>query len=72
MKHWLAVILIVVCAGLLLWYMGWQNILFQQAMAQAEVTAEGAAKREQAAYYKGWQDGKNYYLENFGGAEWMQ
>lgn len=72
MKHWLAVILIVLCAWLLLWYMGWQYILAQQAMAQAEVTAEEAAKLEQAAYYKGWQDGKNYYLENFGGAEWTQ
>ena len=67
MKHWLAVILIVVCSGLLLWYMGWQYILAQQEMAQVEVTAEEAAKREQTAYYKGWQDGKNYYLENFGG-----
>ena len=45
MKHWLAVILIVVCAGLLLWYMGWQYISAQQAMAQAEVTAEEAAER---------------------------
>jgi hypothetical protein len=43
-----------------------------QAMAHAEVTAEEATEREQAAYYKGWQDGKNYYLEDFGGAEWMQ
>lgn len=67
MKHWLAVILIVVCSGLLLWYMGREYISAQQAMAQVEVTAEEAAKREQAAYYKGWQDGKNYYLENFGG-----
>lgn len=24
-------------------------------------------RREQAAYYKGWQDCKQYYLENFGG-----
>nr|DAP05762.1 MAG TPA: hypothetical protein [Bacteriophage sp.] len=47
--------------------MGWQYISAQQAMAQAEVTSEEAAEREQAAYYKGWQDGKNYYLENFGG-----
>lgn len=67
MKHWLAVILIVVCAGLLLWCMGREYMSTQQAMAQAEVTAEEAAKREQAAYYKGWQDCKQYYLENFGG-----
>lgn len=72
MKHWLAVILIVVFAGLLLWCMGREYISAQQAMAQVAVTAEEAAKREQAAYYKGWQDGKNYYLKNFGGAEWTQ
>lgn len=67
MKHWVAVILIVVFAGLLLWCMGREYIAAQKEMAQAEVTAEEAAKREQAAYYKGWQDGKNYYLEQFGG-----
>lgn len=72
MKHWLAVILIVVFAGLLLWYMGLEYISAQKAMARAEETAEEAVEREQAAYYKGWQDGKNYYLENFGGAEWTQ
>ena len=67
MKHWLAVILIVVFAGLLLWYMGWQYISAQKAMAQAEVTAEEAAKLEQAAYYKGWQDGKSYYVDEDAG-----
>jgi hypothetical protein len=36
-------------------------------VAQAEITAEEQERREQAAYYKGWQDGKQYYLENFGG-----
>lgn len=72
MKHWLAVILIVVFAWLLLWCMGREYISAQQAMAQAEVTAKEAVEREQAAYYKGWQDGKNYYLENFGGITWMQ
>lgn len=36
-------------------------------VAQAEITAEEQERREQAAYYKGWKDGKNYYLENFGG-----
>lgn len=35
--------------------------------AAAEITAEEQERREQAAYYKGWQDGKQYYLENFGG-----
>lgn len=34
MKHWLAVILIVVFAGLLLWYMGWEYISAQQAILE--------------------------------------
>lgn len=38
-----------------------------QAASAAEITAEEQERREQAAYYKGWQDGKQYYLENFGG-----
>lgn len=38
-----------------------------QAAAAAEITAEEQERREQAAYYKGWQDGKQYYLEEFGG-----
>ena len=41
-------------------------------VAQAEMTAEEQERREQAAYYNGWQDCKQYYLENFGGAEWTQ
>jgi hypothetical protein len=36
-------------------------------VAQAEITAEEQERREQSAYYQGWQDGKQYYLENFGG-----
>lgn len=35
--------------------------------AVAEITAEEQERREQAAYYKGWQDGKQYYLDEFGG-----
>lgn len=34
---------------------------------QAEITTEDQERREQAAYYKGWQDGKQHYLEEFGG-----
>lgn len=67
MKNWIAVITIIACCAILFWKMGQLQIKAQMAVAQAEVTAEEAAKREQAAYYKGWQDGKNYYLENFGG-----
>lgn len=36
-------------------------------VAPAEITAEEQERREQAAYYKGWQDGKQYYLDEFGG-----
>lgn len=36
-------------------------------VAQEEIAAEEQERREQEAYYKGWKDGKNYYLENFGG-----
>lgn len=36
----------------------------KSSMKKAEEEQE---RREQAAYYKGWQDGKQYYLENFGG-----
>ena len=36
-------------------------------VAQSEITAEEQERREHAAYYKGWQDCKQYYLENFGG-----
>lgn len=36
-------------------------------LREAQEAAEEAAKREQAAYYKGWQDGKQYYLDEFGG-----
>lgn len=67
MKNWIAAIAIIASCAILFWTMGQLQIEAQMAVAQAEVTAEEAAKREQAAYYKGWQDGKNYYLEKFGG-----
>ena len=67
MKNWIAVIAIIACCAILFWKMGQLQIEAQMSVAQAEVTAEEAANREQAAYYKGWQDGKQYYLENFGG-----
>lgn len=67
MKNWIAVIAIIACCAILFWKMGQLQIEAQMSVAQAEVTAEEAANREQAAYYKGWQDGKQYYLEKFGG-----
>ena len=36
-------------------------------VAKEEIAAEEQERLEQAAYYKGWQDCKQYYLENFGG-----
>ena len=38
-------------------------------VAKAEIATEEQERREQAAYYKGWQDGKNYYLENLEGEQ---
>lgn len=36
--------------------------------AKAVILSEGeVARREQLAYYRGWQDGKQYYLDRFGG-----
>lgn len=36
--------------------------------AEAVILSEGeVARREQLAYYRGWQDGKQYYLDRFGG-----
>ena len=54
MKNWIAAITIIACCAILFWTMGQLQIEAQMAVAQAEVTAEEAAKREQATYYKGW------------------
>lgn len=40
------------------------------AAAVAEITAEEQERREQAAYYKGWHDGKQYYLEMTENESW--
>mgnify|MGYP000000645774 FL=1 len=35
---------------------------------EAVILSEGeVARREQQAYYRGWRDGKQYYLDRFGG-----
>ena len=36
-------------------------------VAKAEIAAEEQERREQESYYNGWQDCKQYYIENFGG-----
>lgn len=70
MRNWMAaavtIILVATCIMVLSAISAerWNHV---DEMAQAEMTAEEQERREQAAYYKGWQDGKQYYLENFGG-----
>lgn len=75
MRNWAAVAATIILAAFCIMVLSaisaerWNQL---DEVAQAEITAEEQERREQAAYYKGWQDGKNYYLENFGGAEWAQ
>lgn len=70
MRNWTAaavtIILVVICIMVLSAISGerWNHV---DEVAQAEIATEEQERREQAAYYKGWQDGKQYYLENFGG-----
>lgn len=70
MRNWTAaavtIILVVTCIMVLSAISAerWNHV---DEVAQAEIATEEQERREQAAYYKGWQDGKNYYLENFGG-----
>lgn len=72
MKKDLITVIIIIVGAALIFAEAVKDGLQAQAMeiraaATAEITAEEQERREQAAYYKGWQDGKNYYLENFGG-----
>lgn len=70
MRNWMAaavtIILVATCIMVLSAISAerWNHV---DEMAQAEIATEEQERREQAAYYKGWQDGKQYYLENFGG-----
>lgn len=75
MKKDLITVIIIIVGAALIFAEAVKDGLQAQAMeiraaATAEITAEEQERREQAAYYKGWQDGKNYYLENFGGIRW--
>ncbi len=75
MRNWTAAAVAIILAAFCIMVLStisaerWKQV---DEVAPAEITAEEQERREQAAYYKGWQDGKNYYLENFGGAEWTQ
>lgn len=70
MRNWMAaavtIILVATCIMVLSAISAerWNHV---NEVAQAEIATEEQERREQAAYYKGWQDGKQYYLENFGG-----
>ena len=70
MRNWTAAAVTIILAAFCIMVLSaisaerWNRL---DEMAQAEITTEEQERREQAAYYKGWQDGKNYYLENFGG-----
>jgi hypothetical protein len=70
MRNWAAVAATIILAAFCIMVLSaisaerWSHL---DEVAQAEITAEEQERREQAAYYKGWQDCKNYYLENFGG-----
>ena len=70
MRNWAAVAVTIILAAFCIKVLSaisaerWNHL---DEVAQAEITAEEQERREQAAYYKGWQEGKNYYLENFGG-----
>lgn len=72
MKKDLITVIIIIFGAALIFADAVRDGLQAQAMevraaAAAEITAEEQKRREQAAYYKGWQDGKQYYLEEFWG-----
>ena len=70
MRNWTAAAVTIILAAFCIMVLSaisaerWNQL---DEVAQAEITTEEQERREQAAYYRGWQDGKNYYLENFGG-----
>lgn len=70
MRNWTAAAVTIILAAFCIMVLSaisgerWNHV---DEVAQAEMTAEEQECCEQAAYYKGWQDCKQYYLENFGG-----
>lgn len=70
MRNWAAAVVTIILAAfciMVLSAISAERLNHVDEVAQAEITAEEQERREQAAYYKGWQDGKQYYLEEFGG-----
>lgn len=70
MRNWTAAAVTIILAAFCIMVLSaisaerWNRV---DEVAQADMTAEEQERREQEAYYKGWQDGKQYYLEIFGG-----
>lgn len=70
MRNWMAAAVTIILAAFCIMVLStisaerWKQV---DQVAPAEITAEEQERREQAAYYKGWQDGKQYYLDEFGG-----
>lgn len=70
MRNWTAAVVTIILAAFCIMVLSaisaerWKQV---DQVAPAEITAEEQERREQAAYYKGWQDGKQYYLDEFGG-----
>lgn len=70
MRNWTAAVVTIILAAFCIMVLSaisaerWKQV---DQVAPAEITAEEQERREQAAYYRGWQDGKQYYLEEFGG-----
>ena len=70
MRNWTAAAVTIILAAfciMVLSAISAERLNHVDEVAQAEITAEEQERREQSAYYQGWQDGKQYYLENFGG-----
>nr|DAH93158.1 MAG TPA: hypothetical protein [Caudoviricetes sp.] len=70
MRNWTAAAVTIILAAFCIMVLSaisaerWNHV---DEVAHAEIATEEQERREQAAYYKGWQDCKQYYLENFGG-----
>lgn len=70
MRNWTAAAVTIILAAFCIMVLStisaerWKQV---DEVAPTEITEEEQERREQAAYYKGWQDGKQYYLEEFGG-----
>lgn len=64
MKWWgLVVAIIATAAAAFIWL----SIAAIDAMRPPTITQEDMEAAKQSAYYQGWQDGKQHYLEEFGG-----